>query len=64
MKVTAHGRPNGESYEMRKGYDPDADTEFLVRIYDDGHVTVSTRSGEGRTELTWSPETPLLDVVA
>ena len=60
MTVTHLGRTAGESYVMRKGYDPDADREFLVRTYDDGTVTTSWREGEGQTGLRWSPEVALL----
>lgn len=60
MRVTHAGRTAGESYTMRKGTDPDAGLEFLVRTYDDGTETVATRAPGD----TWGPEVELRAVTA
>ena len=41
-------------YTLHIGYDPDTDTEYLLVTWNDGTRQLSTRPGEGRTELTWS----------
>jgi hypothetical protein len=44
-----------DQYTLHSGYDPETDTEYLLTTWvADGYRQLSTRPGDGRTELTWS----------
>lgn len=47
-----------------RAYDPEADTDFLVTIHDDGSGEFATRPGRNRRWVTWSPPIALTAEVA
>ena len=40
-------------------YDPDTDTQFLIRLNSDGSGEFATRPGRDRRDITWSAPIPM-----